>query len=78
MADEARLGRLEEEVAALKLTTSHGFGKVDASLEHLQALVSATIDRPPPPPPVWVMLLTSATLVVAVATLLLAVAQMVR
>lgn len=76
--DEARLERLEDEVAALKLATSHGFGKLDANLEHLQALVQATINRPPAPPPTWVVLLTSATLVVAVATLLLAVAQLQR
>jgi len=68
--------RLEDEVAALKVATAHGFGELRESLSHVREMVAVAIDRPPPPTPTWVMLLSSGTFLVGLASLLLAVTQL--
>lgn len=78
MAPDQRIDRLEAKMATLEIATSHGFGEVKEALRHLNQLVSSTIDRPPPPPPVWVLLLSSGTFLVGLASLVVAVAQIVR
>lgn len=68
---------MEEKVGSLEVATAHGFGELRQELVHLRQLVESTINRPPAPTPVWVALLASGTLLTGLASMVLAIVQLV-
>lgn len=70
---ERRFERIEADLAALKTSTSYGFGQLNERLDALKELVSAVASRPPAGVPVWLVLAAVAPgTLLGAATLILA------
>lgn len=76
--DQTRIDRLEDKVASLQTSMSHGFGQLQAEITHLRQLVEQTLAKPPPAAPAWLVLVGVGACTTGLASLIVGVAQLVR
>lgn len=75
--DQTRIDRLEDKVASLQTSMSHGFGQLQAEITHLRQLVEQTLAKPPAAP-AWLVLVGVGACTTGLASLIVGVAQLVR
>lgn len=76
--DQTRIDRLEDKVASLQTSMSHGFGQLQAEITHLRQLVEQTLAKPPPPAPAWLVMVGAGSLLTGIAALLLGAGLLLR